>query len=42
MNGYFFTAAMTTKFDYGETVRNSEDLQGHPFRNDSKCQKLDL
>jgi len=26
-NGYFFTAAVTTKFEYGETVRNSENLK---------------
>lgn len=27
MNGYFLTAAMTTKFEYGEIVTNSEDIK---------------
>lgn len=27
MNGYFFIAAITKKCEYGEIVRNSEDLK---------------
>lgn len=43
INGYFFTAAVTTKFEYGETVRNSESLKmGLCFRNDRKSLKSDL
>lgn len=43
INGYFFTAAVTTKFEYGETMRNSESLKmGLCFRNDRKSLKSDL
>lgn len=30
MNSYFFIAALTKKCDYGEIVRNSEDLKTGP------------
>lgn len=30
MNSYFFIAAITKKCDYGEIVRNSEDLKTGP------------